>query len=209
VRVLRSAAACLFLLPVLAPAQVAILQIKVVEGEGVVHAPGSRTLRPITVEITDETGKPVDHAAVSFHLPDDGPGGALLNGLRTDVGMTDANGRVTLQTVQWNHTAGRFQIRIVASREQARAGMLSSQYIGESSARTRTMPSTPSTPKAPDAHTASKGRTKWVVLVALLATGAAVGAVNGSRSTPQAAPQPAASAPVLSIGAATITVGKP
>ena len=47
-------------------AQVAILQIRVIEGEGAVHLPGSRSSRPITVEITEETGKPVAGAAVSF-----------------------------------------------------------------------------------------------------------------------------------------------
>ena len=41
------------------------------------HAPGSRSARPMTVEITEETGKPVAGAAVSFHLPEDGPGGTL------------------------------------------------------------------------------------------------------------------------------------
>jgi hypothetical protein len=52
-------------------AQVAILQIRVIEGEGAVHQPASRSARPITVEITEETGKPVAGAAVSFHLPEE------------------------------------------------------------------------------------------------------------------------------------------
>jgi len=69
-------------------AQVAILQIRVIEGEGAVHLPGSRSPRPITVEITEETGKPVAGAAVSFHLPEGGPGGAFVNGLRTATGIS-------------------------------------------------------------------------------------------------------------------------
>ncbi len=73
-----------------APGQVAILQIRVIEGEGAVHLPGARSSRPIAVEITDETGRPVAGAAVSFHLPEDGPGGAFVNGLRTEVVITDA-----------------------------------------------------------------------------------------------------------------------
>jgi hypothetical protein len=76
-------------------AQVAVLQIHFIEGEGAVHAPGSRTPRPLTVEVTDETGKPVSGAAVSFHLPDEGPGGAFANGLRTEVAITDVQGRVS------------------------------------------------------------------------------------------------------------------
>src|SRR5262245_13641328 len=111
--------------------QVAILQITVVEGEGVVHVPGSRSSRPLTVEITEETGKPVADASVSFHIPEDGPGGTFPNGLRTAVATTDARGRATVRGLQTNRNPGRFQIRIFASKEQARAGTVSFQYIGE------------------------------------------------------------------------------
>ena len=112
-------------------AQVAILQIRVIEGEGAVHLPGSRSTRPITVEITEETGKPVAGAAVSFHLPEDGPGGAFVNGLRTEVVVTDAHGRASLHGLLANRIPGRFQIRILASKEQARAGTVSFQYVAE------------------------------------------------------------------------------
>ena len=105
-------------------AQVAILQIQFIEGEGAVHAPGSRSARPLTVEVTDETGRPVPGAAVSFHLPDEGPGGAFANGLRTEVAVTDAQGRVSLHGLQVNRMPGRFQIRVVANKEQARAGVV-------------------------------------------------------------------------------------
>src|SRR4051794_2746222 len=107
-----------------ATAQVAILQIQFVEGEGAVHAPGSRSSRPLTVEVTDETGRPVPSAAVSFHLPEEGPGGAFANGLHTDVAVTDAQGRVSLHGLVLNRIPGRFQIRVIATKEQARAGAL-------------------------------------------------------------------------------------
>jgi hypothetical protein len=200
------------LLPLLLPAQVAILQIQVVEGEGAVHAPGSRSVRPLTVAVTDETGKPVEHAAVSFHLPDDGPGGAFLSGLRTEVAVTDSTGRVSIRGVQWNHAPGRFQIRIVASREQARAGTMSFQYIGDSGGRTRPVPTAtaPSSP-SPTVRTASRGRTKWAVVVALLAAGATAGVVNGARSASAAKSTPTPPEPPtqLTIGTPSISLGKP
>src|SRR5436190_9360824 len=112
-------------------AQVAILQIQVLEGDGAVHAPGSRSSRPLIVAITDETGRPVSGAAVSFHLPEEGPGGAFANGLHTDVAVTDAQGRVALHGLQVNRVPGRFQIRVIANKEQARAGVMSSQYVAE------------------------------------------------------------------------------
>ena len=83
------------------------------------------------MEITDETGKPVAGAAVSFHLPEDGPGGAFVNGLRTEVVITDAAVARALRGLVANRIPGRFQIRILASKEQARAGTVSFQYVAE------------------------------------------------------------------------------
>ena len=99
------------------------------------HLPASRSARPITVEITEETGKPVAGAAVSFHLPEEGPGGTFVNGLRTEVVITDGSGRASLHGLVANRIPGRFQIRILASKEQARAGRfpfstLPSQGVG-------------------------------------------------------------------------------
>jgi hypothetical protein len=193
-------AALWFLWAAAAPGQVAILQIRIVEGEGAVHLPGSRSSRPIAVEITDETGRPVAGAAVSFHLPEDGPGGAFVNGLRTEVVVTDAGGRAALHGLVANRIPGRFQIRILASKEQARAGTVSFQYVAEprgGAAATRS-PSLPA-------------RTKWMAVAAAVAGGAVAGliATRGSTANPAAAvpgvPVPASS----SIGTPTITVGKP
>ncbi len=112
-------------------AQVAVLQIKVLEGEGAVHPAGARIAHPLTVEVTDETGRPVAGAAVSFQLPPDGPSGLFSNGLRTDLILTDAAGRASIHSVQLNRTGGQFRIRITAVKEQARAGAVSTQFIGE------------------------------------------------------------------------------
>ena len=179
-------------------AQVAILQIRVIEGEGAVHLPGSRSTRPITVEITEETGKPVAGAAVSFHLPEDGPGGAFVNGLRTEVVVTDAHGRASLYGLLANRTPGRFQIRILASKEQARAGTVSFQYVAEPTGRAKAASS-----KAP------AGRRKWIFVAAAVAGGAvAVAVARGGAASPAAA-TPNAPPPAFNIGAPIITVGKP
>ena len=179
-------------------AQVAILQIRVIEGEGAVHLPGSRSTRPITVEITDETGKPVAGAAVSFHLPEDGPSGAFVNGLRTEVVITDAHGRASLHGFLPNRLPGRFQIRILASKEQARAGTVSFQYVAESRGGAAKVNAAP-----------SRGR-KWIVVAAAVAGGAVAGivALRGGAASPAASPA-APAPPALSIGSPSITVGKP
>jgi hypothetical protein len=193
----------------LAAAQVAVLHIQVLEGEGAVNAAGAHNSRPLAVEVTDETGKPVEGASVSFHLPEEGPGGTFGNGLRTDVTITDARGRANLHTLTVNRTPGRFSIRIVASKEQARAGMVTFQYIAE--AKGAAAPATSS-----DTHPSlMKGPFKWVVIAALAGGAAVAGGVLASKSggaAAAAATQPAAAVPVstgITIGNPTLTVGKP
>jgi hypothetical protein len=51
--------------------------------------------------------------------------------LRTDLILTDAAGRASIHSVQLNRTGGQFRIRITAVKEQARAGAVSTQFIGE------------------------------------------------------------------------------
>ena len=183
-----------------APAQVAVLQIQILEGEGGVHAPGARLARPLMLSVTDETGRPVAGAAVSFNLPEDGPSGAFASGLRTDVATTDQLGRATLRSIQLNRIAGRFQIRIIASKEQARAGTVSFQYIADPGSGAAAAGSA-------RAHSASRGRGKWIAIVALVGAGAAAGVV-ASRSG-NSAPPSAAALPIPTIGPPSLTVGKP
>ena len=186
-----------------AAGQVAVIHIQVIEGEGAVHSPGSHSLRPLTVEITSETGQPIEGAAVSFHLPEEGPGGTFGNQLRTDVVVTDARGRASLRSLQLNHAPGPFQIRIVAAKEQARAGAVSSQYIAEpKSGKGATSLSTAAASGTP---TASRGPLKWIAMA--VAAGGVAAAVALLAGRPGAGSTAVAVAPT--IGTPTITVGKP
>jgi hypothetical protein len=192
-----------------ATAQIAILQIHVIEGEGAVHPPGSRISRALAVEVTDETGRPVAGAAVSFHLPDDGPTGVFLNGLRTEVSTTDAAGRAALHGMVLNRTAGRFQIRVVASKEQARAGMFSLQYIAEPhSGEAAASPA--HAPVAPQTGISHAGHTRWLMVAAAVGAGAAAGILSAARKGGNSAAAPAAPpASTLTIGPPSSTVVKP
>ena len=201
-QVLRNvaAAALAVALSTTATAQVAILQIQVIEGEGEVHAPGSRSTRPLTIEVTDENGRPIPVAAVSFHLPEEGPSGQFANGLRTEVVTTDERGRASARGLRWNGAPGRLQIRIVASKEQVRAGIVSFQYInGTGSAR--------GGGQAPNLR---RHRPLWIAVAALAGGGAAAGMMATRRGT-SAGPVAAAAvvAAPVTIGTPTITVGKP
>ena len=203
-----------------------IIQLKVVEGEGVVYRTGARAARGLTVLVTDEAGKPVPNASVSFRLPDSGPSGLFSTGLRTEIVTTGADGRASVGGMQWNKTAGPIEIRITAVKDQARAGIISTQYLNETAlpqAAPRVAPQVTSqvTPQAvsqaaPQASgqagsegvfkASHKSKTKWLVIGALVAGAAAAGLVfaRSHGSSPAVAP-PAG----ISIGAPSIIVGHP
>ena len=207
-KLILSAAALFGAVAHLAVAQVAVLHLQVIEGEGAANVAGSHIARPLTVEVTDETGRPVEGASVSFHLPEEGPGGTFGNGLRTDVTVTDARGRANLHSMVLNRTAGRFAIRIVASKERARAGIESFQYVAE--AKAGPAPATSSKSGSSWSH----GPLKWVVIGALAAGAGTAGALLAGKSgsaPPASAPTsttPAAPATIV-IGSPSLSVGKP
>ena len=158
---LRSALVLAF--PCMAMAQIASLQIRVLEGEGAAHPAGAHISRPLTVEVSDELGQPVAGAEVSFQLPPEGPGGLFSNGLRTDFTITDASGRATIQSIQLNRIGGQFRILITAVKQltrdlgnglravqQARAMVISLQSINE-------ITSTPAAPAEAAAMATSEG----------------------------------------------------
>ena len=182
--------------------EISILQIRIVEGEGTVHRAGTRAVQPLVVQITDETGKPLDHVAVSFRLPDDGPSGAFPNGLRSEIAITGADGRVTVHGIRWNDLAGPLQIRITAARDKARAGAVVSQYLSDA------------VPSRPTAVKSGGGRSyKWAILAIAAASvggGVAANMARGSSASAAGPITPAAvTAPPISIGTPSITIGKP
>jgi hypothetical protein len=187
--------------------EVAILQIRLVEGEGAIHAAGSKALRGLSVEVTDETGRPVAGAAVSFRLPGEGPSGIFANGMRTEVVISGPAGRATVWGIQWNRVEGPFQVRITAAKGQARAGTVVSQYLSQTVAPKQggSVLLTPS--KNP-----SGSRSKWLLITAVV-VGTAVGGVLAAglaRGSPaSAATAAAASSPALGIGTPSITIGRP
>ena len=126
-----------FLIVWVLSAQIAGLHIKVVAGDGTSQAAGTSVAKPVTVEVTDTAGRPVEGARVSFQAPEEGPGGVFSNGLRTDVAVTDSNGRATVRGLQLNRIAGPFRIRITAAKEQARAGTLARYLVTEANSAIR------------------------------------------------------------------------
>jgi len=191
-----------------------IIQLKVVEGEGVVYRTGARAARGLTVLVTDEAGKPVPNASVSFRLPDSGPSGLFTSGLRTEIVTTGADGRASIAGMQWNKTAGPMEIRITAVKDQARAGIITTQYLNDTALpqaapQAATQAVAQASPQAGSEgvfKASHKSKTKWLVIGALVGGAAAAGMVfaQSHGSSPAAAP-PAG----ISIGTPSIIVGHP
>lgn len=170
------------------------------EGDGAVHALGGKSTQGLVVRIADEIGRPVEGAAVSFRLPEEGPGGTFGHGMRTDIIVTGPDGLAAVHGIQCNRLPGPFQVRVTAVKDQIRAGVIVAQFLSEKSAAG----SAPALAKR-------SGRRKWLVLTGVIAGGAAAGlalGMGGGGSAPSAGAITTPTAPPQ-IGAPSISVGRP
>jgi hypothetical protein len=169
----------------------ASLKIRIVEGDGAAYALGSRSTRGIAVEVTDDTGKPVEEATVSFRLPEDGPGGAFSNQSKTQIATTGRDGRASVWGMQWNRMPGAFEVRITVAKGDARAGTVCSQTL--------TTVSEPSARRVGGSH-------KWI-WIALGVAGGAAAAVILVRHFESGSSLSAPSSTVTYVGSPTIAIG--
>ncbi len=185
----------LALLPSLWAGQSAVLEIRVLEGEGAVQPAGARTRAPWTVQVVDETGRPVADATVTFRLPAEGATGSFPNGLQTEVMRTGPDGRATVREVRWNRISGPVRIRVIAAKNGARAGAVFELRLVNGPAPTAS-------------HTSLvRSRPRWWKIGAAAGGAAAVGlAVAWARRDTRAVP---VSPPPVRIGTPVITVGRP
>jgi len=173
-----------------------ILTIRVAEGNGAAYPIGSRATGGVTVLVTDEAGRPVEGATVSFTLPAEGPGGVFSAGGRTEIAATRADGRAGVWGMQWNRTAGPFEIRITAVKGQARAGLVSEQSLSN-------LPVMRDSGAGKIRAAGGGHKLLWISLIVAGAAAAGVAGVAARRSTAPAA----SSITPLKIGAPTISLG--
>jgi hypothetical protein len=175
----------------------AILNLRVIEGEGMVYQTGSRATRGITVLVTDETGRPVPDATVSFLLPEDGPSGVFASGSHTEIVTTKQDGTASVWGMRWNHSPGAVQVRITVAKDGTRAGIISTQHLTDKMV----------SGQGPVSNVARGGHGKllWIALIAAGAAGAGLagGMLHGRTSSETPATVPVA------IGTPTVIVGGP
>lgn len=212
-----------------AVAETVLIQLQVVEGEGAINTTGTKAPKPVTVVVTDETGKPVQGAAITFRLPEEGASGFFESGLKSEIQITGPEGRASAWGIAWNDTPGPVKIRVTASKDQARAGLIVSQYLNERTANVAAPSPAPAAvavapQQGPTASTLKAGpvepvslkkkkSNKWLI-VGVAAGGAVAAAVFAGRGGTSASsggstPGTPTPIPTISIGSPSITVGKP
>ncbi len=156
--------------------------------------------------VTDAAGKPVEHASVTFLLPDQGPSGVFNSGQRNQVVTTSPDGRATVWGMQWNKTPGTVEFRITAVKDQERAGILATQYLKDSSAFQTAAVQTPAEEAGGQGvfTAAHKGHAKYL-LIGILAGGAAAAGMAFARSHSSST---TSATPTLTIGTPSILVGQ-
>lgn len=147
----------------------AMLNIVIVEGEGVINNVRQRVAREPIVQVEDENRKPVGGALVTFLLPGNGASGSFTNGANTLTVVTGPDGRATATGLKANNVKGQYQMRVSVSYK----GLTASKALAMS-----------------NVAGAALGSTALWTTVLLVGAGAAAGIALGVNSSSGPAPQP-------------------
>ncbi len=182
-----------------ADGQGAALHVKSVEGEGATYAPGSRATRGVSVLVTDESGRPVDSAIVSFTLPMTGPSGEFVSGTRTEIVTTKGDGRASVWGMHWNRLPGPFELRVTAIKGQSRADLAVKLELSGA----------PSKSSAPSSVGGGNHKWLWIGLGGMAAVAGAVAAGFASKGSSGSSGGSSVSNAAVQIGTPTISLGHP
>ena len=178
----------------------AAIQIVVVAGEGAINNVKERNTHDVIVEVQDQNRKPVPGAAVSFFLPNEGPGGTFPNGTNSLTTTTNQQGRATARGIQFNSQAGPMPIRVSASY----AGRTASLIVNQSNVVTGSSTGGGGIGGGPGGGMSLT--TKLLIIGAIAGAGAAAGIMLGGRGSSST---PVATLPTVTITPGTVMVGGP
>lgn len=100
------------------------LQINVLSPVPLTEPAGALSANLVAIQVLDGWGMPVPGATVSFRLPEAGPGGVFLNGLSTEVAITDHEGKAAIQGFDWREESGASFLHVIAAYGDIRAGAM-------------------------------------------------------------------------------------
>jgi hypothetical protein len=161
------------------------ITLVIVGGNDTINNIKQRTARETIVEVQDENHRPVAGAAVTFLLPDSGPGGAFAGGSRSVSLVTGSNGRVVMPRMTANQLTGQFQIRVSAAYQGQTASATVSQQNAAAAANA--------------GHAGLSGKA-IAIIAGVAAAGAAAGAIAATRG---------GGTPTGTISAGAVTAGPP
>jgi hypothetical protein len=112
--------------------QASSLTLRVVEEPHAVSAAGFAPAKRLTVQVQDESGRPVSDAAVAFRLPDTSVSGTFADGAQSAVAYTDASGVAHVDGIRWIASSGSVPVRITATKGNSHAGLLFEEKMSAS-----------------------------------------------------------------------------
>lgn len=172
------------------------LKVTVLEGDGAINNIREGRAKEPVVEVRHENNRPVARAAVSFLLPDQGPGGTFPGGEKSLTVLTGENGLALARGLRPNKTVGQFQIRVTAS------------YQGQSASAAVTQ--TNAEPADAPRLGSSKKFRGIAIVVGTAAAGALVaGILAGSRGKTSTVSSPPAASPGTVLIPGSPTFGPP
>jgi hypothetical protein len=90
------------------------MSITILEGEAAIHNVRQRKPVNVVVVVRDANHHPVRGAAVTFTLPEKGPGAAFRSGARTEHAETDKDGYAIARGLRANNIPGQFRVAVNA-----------------------------------------------------------------------------------------------
>jgi hypothetical protein len=174
------------------------LDLRVLEGNGLVVAANSSSSRRITVEVRDAQGRPAAGARVTFRLPAEAPTGRFASGLPLESFMTSSDGKATVYGIRWSATPGIAKVLVSASLQGERSELEIPVEVSASAQPERV------------ARAGGSSNKKWLILAGVAGGAAAALAAGRAGGSPAPGYTPPAAIVVLpSISNPSISITRP
>jgi hypothetical protein len=142
------------------------LIVIVVEGSDAINSLSGRRAKDVVVEVQDQEKNPIPLASVTAFLPASGVGGMFPGDQTIATERTDKSGRATFRGIHLRQLSGQFPIRIAAA------------YQGQTGTAVATQTNAEIAPPAE-----GRFRTRYIVMAAIAAAGAAVGIIAATHNS--------------------------